>query len=145
MKPTLSFIALTLSLGAFPAFGDIYLPERTISVQPRIVTASTPVYRIEKRHERRYHRRGAILSRLPASAVRISFNDSNYYYADGEYFIPANNGYVVIAPPEGITIHRLPTEHALFVFNGRRYYLVNDVYYKAVKKNGSTVYVTVDL
>ncbi|MCX2795593.1 hypothetical protein OQJ62_11740 [Microbulbifer thermotolerans] len=67
---------------------------------------------------------------LPRSFVRISFGAAGFYfYSDGIFFRPHNQGYVVARPPIGAVVHSLPGTAVSVVVSGRNYYAAYDTYY----------------
>jgi len=65
------------------------------------------------------------------SAIFLFYYGSyQYYYADGIYYQPYQNGYVVAVPPVGAEVPKLPRYARPVAINGQQYYELNGVYYK---------------
>lgn len=146
MKTALLMIIATLGLSGISSTSLAGRDALIFHAQPaHLIKVLDPTARMALRQERRYYRRGVVISQLPAEAIKVSYQGSHYYYVDGEYFAVVKSGYRVIAPPAGIRIAVLPRDYSLAIRNGRHYYLANDVFYKPVNQNGTIYYVTVDL
>jgi hypothetical protein len=68
---------------------------------------------------------------LPFGYSRIYAGGNPYYYHDGVYYRNNNNSsYEVVAPPLNATVSRLPSNAALTVINGQKYYQVGGTFYQ---------------
>lgn len=55
-----------------------------------------------------WHPFGFFAATLTADAILLSLNNQQYYYDNGVYYQPYNNGYNVVPPPIGATVSYLP-------------------------------------
>ncbi len=88
---------------------------------------------------------GIRLNILPVGYNRIYVGPNPYYYYDGIYYRPYNNGgYEVVAPPLGAVVNRLPKAYNIKVINGEKYYEVGGTFYQQqIMQNGAVKYAVV--
>lgn len=67
---------------------------------------------------------------LGVGHVSIVLGNLRFYYNDGVFYKRGQRDYVVVEPPRGAIIYRLPTGHGRVVINDVDYYTYNGVYYK---------------
>ncbi|MBS1668955.1 MAG: hypothetical protein JST58_16390 [Bacteroidetes bacterium] len=77
----------------------------------------------------RWHPIGYFLSALAADAIRLSIGNSNYYYSDGCYYSPYNDGYAVVQPPMGAVVGYLPDGYETVLVGNDYYYYFAGVFY----------------
>lgn len=68
--------------------------------------------------------------------VVVVYNNRNYYYDDGTFYLPRAQNFVVVAPPVGALVAELPSRYEVIVLDNRVYYRADNVYYKEVVVNG---------
>jgi hypothetical protein len=76
-----------------------------------------------------WHPVGFFLSALAADAILFSFNNSQYWYDDGCFYLPENGGYAVVAAPIGADVAALPDGYETPVVDGVTYYYFAGVFY----------------
>ncbi len=81
------------------------------------------------RHNHYYPRFGQVITVLPEHYQRFRFHNAFYFYLDGVWYRPNARRYVVIAPPVGIVVTRLPAFYTTVWWSGIPYYYANDTYY----------------
>lgn len=86
---------------------------------------------------------GFYLNALPFGYYPFYLGSSLYYYANGTFYRPYDDGgYVVTAPPVGAAIPKLPRGTKSIMIDNQQFYEFNGVYYKAVVNDkGEQVYV----
>lgn len=74
---------------------------------------------------------GFRLSILPYGYYPFYLGNNPYYYYQGIYYRPYNDGgYEVIVPPLGATVKHLPTGAKATVINGQKYYELGGTFYE---------------
>lgn len=81
---------------------------------------------------------GAAPTELPAGAVALTHHGSRYYFADGAWYQQVVAGFVVVTPPAGIAVARLPPDSSVLNVSGVPLFRANNVYY-AASPGGYTV------
>jgi hypothetical protein len=77
----------------------------------------------------RWHPLGFFLNGLAANAIRLSIGNRYYYYSDGCYYSPYNNGYAVVTPPVGAVVSYLPDGYeTVLVGDDTYFYFAGDFY-----------------
>jgi len=86
---------------------------------------------------------GFYMSALPFGYYPFYLGTSLYYYADGTFYRPyEDGGYVVIAPPIGAAVPKLPRGAKSIMIDNQQFFEYNGVYYKAiVNDKGEQVFV----
>jgi hypothetical protein len=85
---------------------------------------------------------GFYLNSLPFGYYPFYMGASMFYYADGTFYQPYDNGYVVTAPPVGAAIPSLPKGAKSIMIDNQQFYEYHGIYYKViVNDKGDTVYV----
>lgn len=86
---------------------------------------------------------GFYLNTLPFGYYPFYLGSSLYYYADGTFYRPYDDGgYVVTAPPVGAAVPKMPKGTKSIMIDNQQFYEFNGVYYKAiVNDKGEKVYV----
>jgi hypothetical protein len=85
---------------------------------------------------------GFTIGVLPLGYVPFYFGSSLYYYHDGVYYRPYNNGYQVAMPPVGAEVPALPAHARAIMIDGMQYYTQSGVYYKPeTKADGTQAYI----
>ena len=71
---------------------------------------------------------------IPASRREYVVNDISYYYFYGTFYIydDSTSEYVVVAPPAGLVLNKLPRGARVVEVGDTRYYIVGNVLYKAL-------------
>ncbi len=75
-------------------------------------------------------RRGAVVQSLHAKALAIRFRNIKYRYYAGIWYAPRGAKWVIIAPPVGIRIVRLPVGYRSFILAGIHYHYYYGTYYR---------------
>ncbi len=113
-----------------------------------LLCASTPALawgdhddRRDRREDRREDRRwehysyrnhpsyGFRFSFIPNGCFSIRLGRERFYYNDGVYFRYYNGDYVLVQPPVGAIVRRIPVDYRSVIINGVTYYTDNGVYY----------------
>ncbi|MDB5032513.1 DUF6515 family protein [Mucilaginibacter sp.] len=86
---------------------------------------------------------GFYLGALPFGYYPFYMGSSLYYYADGAFYRPYDDGgYVVTAPPIGAAVPKLPKGAKSIMIDNQQFFEFNGVYYKAiVNDKGENVFV----
>ncbi|MES2808636.1 MAG: DUF6515 family protein [Bacteroidota bacterium] len=85
---------------------------------------------------------GFYLNTLPFGYYPFYMGASMFYYADGTFYQPYDNGYVVSPPPVGAAVPGLPKGAKSIMIDNQQFYEYHGVYYKViVNDKGDTVYV----
>ncbi|MDB4925572.1 DUF6515 family protein [Mucilaginibacter sp.] len=86
---------------------------------------------------------GFYLGALPFGYYPFYMGSSLYYYADGTFYRPYDDGgYIVTAPPVGAAVPKLPKGAKAIMIDNQQFYEYNGVYYKAiVNDKGENVFV----
>lgn len=85
---------------------------------------------------------GIRVPEIPASRREYVVNDIPYYYFYGTFYVydTTTSEYVVVAPPAGLTVNNLPAFAKKVEVDGKSYYIVDNVVYKAVWTEGKCRY-----
>jgi hypothetical protein len=87
-----------------------------------------------------WHPLGFFLSALASDAIMFSYNNQQYYYDDGCFYLPSNGGYSVIAPPIGAVVASLPPGYETPVgADGQTYYYFGGVFYVLISQGYQVV------
>ncbi|MFI5137371.1 MAG: DUF6515 family protein [Sphingobacteriales bacterium] len=86
---------------------------------------------------------GFYLGFLPFGYYPFYWGSSLYYYYDGIFYSPYDNGgYQVTAPPIGAAVPNLPDDARPIKIDGVQYYELNGVYYKEGRNDkGKKIYI----
>jgi hypothetical protein len=85
---------------------------------------------------------GFYLNSLPYGYYPFYMGASQYYYNNGIFYSPYDNGYVVTAPPVGAAVPGLPKGAKNIMIDNQQFYEYNGVYYKTViNDKGDKVFV----
>jgi hypothetical protein len=76
-----------------------------------------------------WHPLGFFLSALASDAILFNFNNQQYWYDDGCFYLPQNGGYDVVAAPIGADVASLPPGYETPVVDGVTYYYFAGVFY----------------
>lgn len=88
-----------------------------------------------------YSNVGLWLGTLPYGYYSFAWDNDPYYYYDGTFYEPGNDGYQVAVPPVGATVPELPQQAQQISIDGTAYYEYNGVYYLPVTgSDGKTAY-----
>lgn len=89
-------------------------------------------YVIDRRynHNRYYPRRGYRVRELPHGYRTFQHRHERYFFDDGIWYRPGVEGFIVVAPPIGLTLSVLPPYYTTIWANGVPYYYADDVYYR---------------
>jgi hypothetical protein len=82
-----------------------------------------------------WHPIGFFVRAFAATAIIISFNNTQYHCEDGVYYAPGNDGYVAVAPPIGAFVPSLPNGYATVNVGGMDFYYYGGTFY-AQAENG---------
>ena len=78
-----------------------------------------------------FHPYGYVSLRLGPLAVRVNIGNRPYWYDQGVYYQPYDNGYQVVQAPEGAYIQQLPYGYSSFELEGYTYYYFAGTFYGA--------------
>jgi len=112
---------------ARPVGGHHYDPAPPRHHRDRVVIRSP-----SPRHHVHRHRPGHWLRVLPRLYFHLNLGAVGFYYADGLFYQPLRDGYVVVNAPLGVIVPSLPDDYTLILLNGQFYYIVGDTYYVRV-------------
>jgi Family of unknown function (DUF6515) len=103
--------------------------------RPAPVYSYRPAYRPVYRNPGAYIHFGPVfgfrLNVLPFGYSRIYVGGSPYFYNEGVYYRSySNNSYEVVAPPLNATVNKLPSNAAVTVIDGQKYYQVGGTFYQ---------------
>ena len=70
------------------------------------------------------------VSGLPLGYLALSVAGLSYFYNDGLFYQPYSGGYVVVNPPLGAVVYRLPLGYHTYWYGRRVYYYAGDAYYQ---------------
>lgn len=76
-----------------------------------------------------FHPVGYFRVSLGAAAISVLLNGSNYWYDQGVFYEPYNNGYQVISAPGGAYISQLPAGYTTVELAGNLYYYFAGTFY----------------
>lgn len=80
------------------------------------------------------------VSHLPAGYIALTVAGLSYFYYDGLFYQPDGPRYVVVNPPLGAVVYRLPYGYHTYWFGPRVYYFAGGTYYQwAPNQNGYVV------
>jgi hypothetical protein len=79
---------------------------------------------------------------LPVGYLIILSRGTRYYYHYGTYysFVPEEEAYEVVEPPDDALVPEIPEDAEKVVINGKVYYRYGDTLYKPVFVNGELMY-----
>jgi hypothetical protein len=80
------------------------------------------------------YRPGRVINPLPYGASRLNFGRNEYYYYEGYFYQPNQNGYMLIDAPVGAIVITLPRLHHRIKQRGVDYYVAGDTYYTRHQK-----------
>ncbi|MCC8427300.1 DUF6515 family protein [Mucilaginibacter sp. UR6-11] len=85
---------------------------------------------------------GFYFNTLPYGYYPFYMGSSLFYYYDGIFYRPYDDGYVVTAPPVGAAVPGLPKGSKAIMIDNQQFFEYNGVYYKIViNDKGDKVYV----
>ncbi len=64
-----------------------------------------------------WHPWGFFVTTVAVTAIIVSVNNQNYYYDQGVYYAPSDNGYTVVQAPVGATVSELPPKTETVIVN----------------------------
>ncbi len=72
------------------------------------------------------------MATVATTAIIVSINNQNYYYDEGVYYEPKDDGegYVVVEAPVGATVSKLPKEAEKITVEGETFYYFGGTYYQ---------------
>lgn len=70
-------------------------------------------------------------------AETIAYDNQDYYYDDGVFYIIKNGNYYVIEPPVGALVTQLPYDYEVITLRGDDYYIVDNALYEVVVIDGN--------
>jgi hypothetical protein len=76
-----------------------------------------------------FHPVGFFSLRLGSAAISIALNSRTYWYDQGVYYEPYNNGYQVVTAPDGAYIRQLPYGYSTIELGGNTYYYFAGTFY----------------
>lgn len=76
-----------------------------------------------------FHPIGFFTASLQLGALSIFWDNRDYRYYDGAYYQPYNNGYRVVAPPDGAGIPYLPNGYSTLVLGSDTFYYFGGIFY----------------
>lgn len=91
-----------------------------------------------------WHPFGFFCAALTADAIMLSYSGVDYWYDNGVYYQPYNNGYTAVAPPIGAVVGYLPAGYeTVTAADGNYYYYYGGVFY--ISQGGSFLVVQAPL
>jgi len=90
-------------------------------------------------HYKPYYQPGYHVNPLPRGFSRLFVNSLEYFFFDGFFYRPYQNGYVVVDAPIGAIIAQLPRFSRLLHWHGQPYYAVGNTYYRPHHRGGYAV------
>lgn len=87
----------------------------------------------------RWHPVGFFLSSLAADAYFFSLANQRYYYDDGVYYTPYNNGYTVVPAPVGAVVSSLPPGYETINVGDDYYYYYGGTFYVEIAQGYQVV------
>ncbi|KPM33174.1 Hypothetical protein I595_76 [Croceitalea dokdonensis DOKDO 023] len=85
-----------------------------------------------------YPKQGTVVAKIH-KPVRLVHHNINYHLANGIWYRARGRNYVVVAPPLGLQLRRLPKGNKLVVRNGRKLYRYKGVWYKKTGRHYTIV------
>lgn len=76
-----------------------------------------------------WHPLGFFLGSLAADAIFFSFNNQQYYFDDGCFYLPGNGGYSVVPAPVGAIVSSLPPGYETCTVGDQTYEYFGGVFY----------------
>jgi hypothetical protein len=76
-----------------------------------------------------WHPLGFFLSALAADAILFNFNNQQYYFDDGCFYLPSNGGYSVVPAPVGAVVASLPPGYETCTVGDQTYEYFGGVFY----------------
>ncbi len=70
-------------------------------------------------------------------AETIAYDNQDYFYDDGVFYIIKNGNYYVIEPPVGALVTQLPYDYEVITLRGDDYYMVDNALYEVVVIDGN--------
>jgi hypothetical protein len=88
---------------------------------------------LDRRHgnDHVYPDRGAIVRDLPRGSAGVNYAGISYRFVDGVWYQRLGPAYMVVEPPIGVVIPRLPAFATDFDIAGKVYLYANDVFYSS--------------
>lgn len=80
-----------------------------------------------------WHPLGYFLGALAVGALAFTWAGQNYYYNEGVYYQPYNNGYRVTTAPIGAVVNSLPDGYETVNLNDQYYYYYGGIFYAEVQ------------
>jgi hypothetical protein len=77
----------------------------------------------------RWHPYGFFLPSLIGAAIAIDFENRHYYYDEGVFYEPFNNGYQVIPAPPGAYVPSLPAGFQQLMVGGETYFYFGGAFF----------------
>ena len=79
-----------------------------------------------------WHPWGFFVATVAVTAIVVSVNNQNYYYDEGVYYEPKDDGegYVVVEAPVGAAVSSLPKETEKITVEGETYYYYGGTFYQ---------------
>jgi hypothetical protein len=81
-------------------------------------------------HGHYYPARGAFFRVLPVGYHSFYWGGRPYFFVGGVWYVNGPGGYIVAAPPFGLTLSVLPPFYTTVYLGGVPYYYADDVYYR---------------
>lgn len=99
---------------------------------------------VDRRHgnDHVYPDRGAIVRDLPRGAAVVDYAGISYRFVGGVWYQSLGPAYMVVAPPVGLVVPRLPPVSVDFDIAGKTYFYADDVFYS--ERPDSDVYEVVN-
>lgn len=83
---------------------------------------------------------------LPLGYTTIRVGRNSFYFYDGVYYQPYNNGiYEVIAPPLGAVVHVLPVTSKTVTIGGQKYFQLGGTFYQENINGNKSSYIVVGI
>lgn len=82
-------------------------------------------------HDHVYPDRGAVVRDVPRGAATVNYAGLSLRFAGGVWYQRQGPAYIVVAPPIGVVVPRLPAFATRFESAGRTYLYADDVFYRS--------------
>jgi hypothetical protein len=81
-------------------------------------------------HDHSYPDRGSVIRDLPRGTIGVNYAGVSYRFHDGVWLEPRGLAFIVVEPPIGLVVPKLPSFTTVLAQGGQTYLYANDVYYR---------------
>lgn len=80
-------------------------------------------------------------AKLPRRAETVKFNEKEYEFAEGAFYVSVDSGYIVVNAPVGISVKPIPDDYQRVIISGQIFYYSQGIFFKPQgKKEFQVVY-----